>query len=416
MIESKYSKIIRLGVNSNYSSEQNKRIQLLNTYALIWMHFTILFPLSDYLTKDVNSVVINSTIAQLTTFTSLIIVIVLNRYAFFKAARFLWIFTAFLNFFCFSIYILPGMYMEYYYLLIPGIALSLYTKNTIPWVIVFLCFVLFLTPYFFIVVYPVDYVERMEVPAILGVFLSLFFLVNYFKKNNIENEKKLAVAYQKLEETKKSELAHLQLKSLKAQMNPHFMFNAMNSIQSLVLKGDKNEAYNYLTKFSLMIRENLNMSEKSFVFFEEELSLLKKYLELEKLRFKDDFEYQLFEVENMETVKIPAMIIQPFIENSIKHGLLHKINGVKKLEVFFKLEEEVLVCVIVDNGVGVVASEIINEQNDDKQASFSTKAIEERLVFLTDFYKTDIGFKYLPTDIGTKVEVKIPYVKDNYSY
>lgn len=412
MFKKIYNTIINQGVCKNNSTTINKRIQLLNTYSFIWIHFTILFPVSDYLIKEeLDNDIICANIGQMITMLCLIIVIVLNKYNLFKIARSLWIVTAFLNFFSFSIFILPGAYMEYYYVLIPGIALSLYTKNTVPWITLFVSFLLYLTPYFFIVVYPLDYTNRMEIPAMLGVFLSMFFLVNYFKKNNLANEKKLSEAYKKLEETKKSELAHLQLKSLKAQMNPHFMFNAMNSIQNLVLKGDKNEAYNYLTKFSLMIRENLNMSEKSFVSFKEELSLLKKYLELEKLRFKEDFKYNIIVDNQMNKVKIPAMIIQPFIENSIKHGLLHKVNGVKKLEISFKLED-VLVCIIEDNGVGIEKSTKINEENNGKQTSFSTRAIEERLVFLKDFYKTDIGFTYMPTKIGTKVEVKIPYVNN----
>lgn len=412
MIKSIYDKIIKQGFSSSYTSKKNKRIELLNTYALIWMHFTILFPVSDLLTREVTRQVVISAIAQLITLLSMIMVIVFNKFSFFKVARFLWIFTAFLNFFSFSIFILPGKYMEYYYVLIPGIALSLYTKNKIPWLTLIIGFILFLTPYYFMVVYPEDYIARLEVPAMLGVFLSLFFLVNYFKKLNLANEEKLSKAYENLAASKKSEVAHLQLKSLKAQMNPHFMFNAMNSIQNLVLKGDKNEAYNYLTKFSSMIRENLNMSEKSFVSFDEELSLLNKYLELEKLRFKNDFEYFIEGVNDGYDIKIPAMIIQPFVENAIKHGLLHKMDGLKKIQIKFSQKNKILICIITDNGIGLKAAKKINEQNSLKQNSFSTNAIHQRLAFLKDYYKTDIGFTYLPSPIGVKVEIRIPYAFD----
>ncbi|MGY5351466.1 sensor histidine kinase [Wenyingzhuangia sp. IMCC45533] len=405
-----YNLIINQGVKSTYSTTQNKRIALVNTYALIWMHFTLLFPLADFLSREIDAVVIISTVAQALTFLSMILVVVLNRYSFNQSAIFLWIFTAFLNFFSFSIYILPGTYMEYYYIIIPGIALSLYKKNIIPWFTLIVAFVLYLAPYYIIVVYPQDYIDRVEVPAMLGVFLSLFFLVNYFKKTNLANEYKLELAYDKLEETKKSELAHLQLKSLKAQMNPHFMFNAMNSIQSLVLKGDKHEAYQYLSKFSDMIRENLNMSEKSFVSFDEECSLLKKYLELEKLRFKENFIYHIVGDDYIEDIKIPSMIIQPFVENAIKHGLLHKKEGIKKLHINFT-KSDVLECEITDNGVGCEQSLEINRKNESVHTSFSTKAIKDRLEILKEYYKTDIGFSYLPAKTGTIVKVKIPYLK-----
>ena len=219
------------------------------------------------------------------------------------------------------------------------------------------------------------------------------------------------MAYLELEERKKSELAHLQLKSLKAQMNPHFMFNAMNSIQSLVLKGDKHEAYNYLTKFASLIRENLNMSEKSFIEFDEELSLLKKYLELEKLRFREDFEYIIIGENSIEDIKIPSMIIQPFIENALKHGLLHKTEGIKKVKIEFSLNT-VFKCIITDNGVGIKVSEEINKKNHNKEVSFSTKAIKERLALLKTYYNSDIGFEYENITEGTKVVLKIPYSKE----
>ncbi|NIJ44775.1 sensor histidine kinase YesM [Wenyingzhuangia heitensis] len=402
-------KIIKQGICESYSDTHNKKIELLNTYALIWVYFVLVFPIADFI---FGIFVLKTTLAHICTFLALGVVVVLNRFHQFIIARFFWLLTAFVNFTAFSLYILPGTYMEYYFIILSGISLSLYDKKTVPIICTGFSFIGFLTPYFFIKVYPKEYADRIEVPAVFGLFLAVYFLVSYFKKLNLANEKKLSLAYESLTESKKSEVAHLQLKSLKAQMNPHFMFNAMNSIQNLVLKGDRNEAYNYLTKFSLMIRENLNMSEKSFVLFKEELSLLKKYLELEKLRFKDSFKYKIIGANTIESIKIPAMIIQPFIENSIKHGLLHKVDGVKKLEVVFKLEKEVLVCVITDNGVGVKASKKINEENESKQDSFSTRAIQQRLIFLTDFYKTDIGFTYLPTSVGTKVEVKIPYVTE----
>ncbi|NIJ44777.1 sensor histidine kinase YesM [Wenyingzhuangia heitensis] len=251
-------------------------------------------------------------------------------------------------------------------------------------------------------------VVLLKDPVVTSLFIAGFYLFYYFKKLNQKSEEQLEIAYQKLEKTQKGELAHLQLKSLKAQMNPHFMFNAMNSIQSMVLKGDKHNAYQYLSKFSEMVRDNLNMSEKSFVSFDEENSLLKKYLELEKLRFRNDFSYKITGGNLVDDLKIPSMIIQPFVENAIKHGLLHKVNGQKQLHIEFK-QKEVFECIITDNGVGVQKCKEINIQNKIEHTSFSTNAIKERLALLKDYYKTDIGFEYIAVAKGTQVVVKIPY-------
>lgn len=250
------------------------------------------------------------------------------------------------------------------------------------------------------------------IATLVSISMLFLFFVFYFER--IKIKRKAEFLSLKLKEThKRMELEkqynNSELKSLKAQMNPHFMFNAMNSIQSLILKGNKVEAYNYLTKFASLIRENLNMSEKSFVFFEEELSLLKKYLELEKLRFRENFQYQLNGIKTFENVKIPSMIIQPFVENSIKHGLLHKESGLKIVTIDFFQEEEILKCIITDNGVGLKASKEINAKNQNKQISFSTEAIKKRLSLLRKFYKLDIGFKYVQIEKGTKVVLKIPY-------
>ncbi|WP_095070722.1 LytS family sensor histidine kinase [Tenacibaculum jejuense] len=152
--------------------------------------------------------------------------------------------------------------------------------------------------------------------------------------------------------------------------------------------------------------------KKSFVSFHEELLLLEKYLELEELRFRGNFEYKIIIENEKEAIKIPSMIIQPFVENAIKHGLLHKKNGVKKLTLHF-LIKEVLECVIIDNGIGIMASRKINEQNKVAKVSLSTNLIQDRLLLLKDYYKTDIGFHYEKVNEGTKVKIKIPYIIDH---
>lgn len=240
-------------------------------------------------------------------------------------------------------------------------------------------------------------------------FVFLIFLLGvliiWYRFNQRLKTQEVALEKERLQK----ELVSTKLETLRSQMNPHFTFNALNSIQNLILKNDKKEAYNYLTKFSNLIRDNLHLSTKSFVVFEKELSLINRYLELEKLRFKDNFLYDIIVSEDVEDIKIPTMIIQPYVENAIKHGLLHKKDGVRKLEIEFYLEERVLVSKITDNGIGMKKSKEIQKANGVKRKSFSTKSIQERLSFLRDYYETDIGVEYPNVEEGTTVIVKIPY-------
>lgn len=206
------------------------------------------------------------------------------------------------------------------------------------------------------------------------------------------------------------QLIYSSITSLKAQMNPHFLFNAINTIQSFILKSNKEKAYTYLTKLSFLIRENLNMSEKAFVGLNEEIELISTYLELEKIRFKNEFKYDLIVHDNTfpSDIKIPSMVIQPFIENAIKHGLMHK-EGDKYLKIEFK-QTSYLECIITDNGVGRKAAKIINANNVfHGHESFSTNAIKKRFDLLKEFYNLKLGFWY--DDLkphGTIVKINIP--------
>lgn len=240
------------------------------------------------------------------------------------------------------------------------------------------------------------------------IFLSGVIIIWYRFNQRIKTIRETQKAALEKERLQR-ELVSTKLETLRSQMNPHFTFNALNSIQNLILKNDKKEAYNYLTKFSTLIRENLHLSTKTFVVFEKELSLIKRYLDLESLRFKETLKYNIHVGENVEEVKIPTMIIQPYVENAIKHGLLHKKEGIRKLEIEFYLEEKVLVSKISDNGIGIEKAEQIQKRNQVKKKSFSTESIRERLSFLRDYYNTDIGVEYPEVESGTTVIIKIPY-------
>jgi len=212
-----------------------------------------------------------------------------------------------------------------------------------------------------------------------------------------------------------SELNASKLIAIQSQMNPHFIFNAINSIQDLILQGDVDNSYSYIIKFSKLVRQTLNFSDKEFIDIEEEIELLSIYLELEKLRFKDDFEYQI-NVNNAEDIQVPPMLIQPFVENAIKHGLLHK-EGLKKLEITFNLNET-LHCNVLDNGVGRKKAQEIKQRQQKNYQSFSVNATKKRFEIMNNHYQNDFSVTY--TDLmnngkpaGTEVYISMPF-KQNY--
>lgn len=201
-----------------------------------------------------------------------------------------------------------------------------------------------------------------------------------------------------------------ELKAIRSQMNPHFIFNSLNSIQDLVLKGNIENSYSYITLFSNLVRQTLTYSENEFIEFEQEVKLLELYLSLEKLRFKRDFTYEIV-VNNVEDIMIPPFLVQPFIENSLVHGLLHR-EGEKKLKIVFELAED-LICTIQDNGVGREKSRAIKQRQGAGYDSFSGKAIQRRFEILGNVLNGKFGYTYHdlyekgePT--GTKIVLVIP--------
>ncbi len=150
------------------------------------------------------------------------------------------------------------------------------------------------------------------------------------------------------------DLTSSQLTALRAQMNPHFIFNALNSIQQYILKGNVDEANKYLSKFSKLQREILNNSDQQFISMEKEIELLELYLQLEQLRFNGTFHYSI-KIDgdiDAEEIRIPPMLIQPFVENAIWHGLMPK-QGERFVHIAFDIsDDDILCCSITDNGIG----------------------------------------------------------------
>lgn len=209
-----------------------------------------------------------------------------------------------------------------------------------------------------------------------------------------------------------NQLSLTQLTALKSQMNPHFIFNSLNSIQDLILQQDRENAYNYISKFALLVRKILHQSDKDFIEIEDEIKTLTVYLELEELRFKKDFSFTI-DTNNINDIEIPPMLIQPFVENALKHGLLHK-KGNKFLSVIFELDNEILTCEITDNGIGRQKSNEIKQRQKKTHNSFSVKSIHTRFDILKDLYGHDLGVDFEDLSVnnepsGTKVLLKIPF-------
>lgn len=184
------------------------------------------------------------------------------------------------------------------------------------------------------------------------------------------------------------------LQSLRREMNPHFIFNSLNSVNQFIANSNEREANKYLTSYSNLMRNIMENSNKDYVTLNVELDQLKKYLELEKLRFSDKFDYQ-FEIDpqlNVDTVMVPNMILQPNLENAIWHGLRYK-ESTGLLKVKFQQVGNKTVVTIDDNGIGLTESKKIKTKNQKLHESLGLKNVQERIRLLNDIYKSDIRFE-----------------------
>ncbi|MFN3850933.1 MAG: tetratricopeptide repeat protein [Spirosomataceae bacterium] len=257
--------------------------------------------------------------------------------------------------------------------------------------------------------------------SILGGILALAAIA-YFSFTRFRAKKENEILQTQLEEAQRrieieQKATESELKALKSQMNPHFMFNALNSIQEQFMYGDKLKANEQMGNFTYLTRQILSVSGKKKINLSTEIEILNKYLELEKMRFSEDFSYDINLSDSIDEDyhQIPPMLIQPFVENSIKHGLLHK-TGNKKLSIAFDLDEteENLICIVEDNGIGREKSAEIKSKRVQQHESFSTSATEERLRLLSNglLDKNYITYEDLQDQnnqaAGTRVTITIP--------
>lgn len=255
--------------------------------------------------------------------------------------------------------------------------------------------------------------------SIIAALILLSSLIYY---SRLKAKKQAEIITLELKETQKrlaleKQYKDSELKALKAQMNPHFIFNALNSIQDYIVLNQKNLASDYLGKFADLIRNYLHFSDTGFISIPEEVHNLKLYLELEKLRFEDALDYHVTvdDNANSEAIKIPTMLIQPYVENALKHGLLHKKDNRKLSISISKPTEKIIQCIVEDNGIGREKSKAINQKRKHQHKSFALKATTERLDLLNYGKERKIGVEILDLKqgvdaTGTKVILNIPIV------
>ena len=244
--------------------------------------------------------------------------------------------------------------------------------------------------------------QSLIIYSLIGGLL-LLLIAGYFMFKNIKQQK----------------LSNnlLALKSLRSQMNPHFIFNALNSVNSFIASNDERTTNKYLSDFSLLMRAVLENSEEDFIPLQREIELLELYTKLEHFRFKDKFDYSIKVDENVniEEFQIPPMLLQPYIENAVWHGLRYKKEkGQLDITISQIVKDEITIA-IIDDGIGREKSKNLKTENQQKQNSTGMGNIKKRVAILNEMYKdkVDVFIDDFQDDEdkGTKVVVTLKKIR-----
>ncbi len=241
---------------------------------------------------------------------------------------------------------------------------------------------------------------------IVSLYSFIRWRINKVEKRALENAK---LYHQTIE---------MEMKFLSSQMNPHFTFNAMNSIQYYLIDNEPEKAQKYLVKYSKLIRKVLENNMKKFVPLNEEIEMLELYMDIESLRFAIKFDYKISLLNELKemNILIPPMIIQPFVENAIWHGISFQKEVKGKIEITFEIIDNKLICSIQDNGIGIKKSNELKSKNTNKE-SLGMLITNKRLQQL----HSELQIKIEPEIIdlfddngeacGTKVIIHLPYIE-----
>lgn len=249
-----------------------------------------------------------------------------------------------------------------------------------------------------------------------GLF-QLIYLFYRYRMKQIKDKEELRIQYNK-------ELAEVEMKALRAQINPHFLFNSLNSINNYILKNDTKKASRYLVKFSQLVRNILNNSSNSYITLQEELQTIELYMLIEGMRFNDQFSYNIENVHAINTanVIIPSLLLQPYAENAIWHGLLHK-DGEKLITIRIEgnPEDDFIVVNIIDNGVGRKMAVEMEDQPKHRK-SYGMQLGENRLKLMSQQQDKKATVEVIDLydnngqALGTKIKIIIPHSNQKINY
>ncbi|MDP3929837.1 MAG: histidine kinase [Bacteroidota bacterium] len=239
---------------------------------------------------------------------------------------------------------------------------------------------------------------------------AIIALIIYFRTQR-------ALAEEKEKGIQSNMIALLELKALRAQMNPHFIFNSLNSIQYFVMNNEGKEAAKYLSKFAKLIRMILDISEQTFVSIHSKIEFLKLYVDLEALRLNNTFTSEFWVDPNLDqSILIPTLLIQPHVENAIWHGLQSKQGNKKLLVQFINFNEETVQVIVSDNGIGRQAAMDIKKQKISLHQSKGSKISEDRIHSLNKLFGTNPKIEIIDLydennlACGTKVIINVPII------
>lgn len=246
-----------------------------------------------------------------------------------------------------------------------------------------------------------ELVTRVALFSLLPFLLAFAFIFFIFYRQNRESQ------------LRKTQL-DLELRALRAQMNPHFMFNCLNSIYHTIQKGQNKEAGEYLMTFSYLMRRVLENSFDQWISLDEDVKMLSAYMDLEQLRITRPFTYTITIDQSLdqENTAVPMLLVQPFIENSIWHGFSNKDGG--QININIQVRGKHLVYELVDNGVEGIQGDELHQENIGKRKSLGTALVKEQLATISEleheksYFTSDNILFSDGTYGGKKVQVFLP--------
>jgi sensor histidine kinase YesM len=248
-------------------------------------------------------------------------------------------------------------------------------------------------------------------------FASVLLGTVYLVKRNSRSKEKARMMH-------REQLQQLEMRALRSQMNPHFIFNTLNAIQKYILENDTDLSYRYLAKFAKLIRNFLENSRQTSIALQQELDLLQSYMEMEALRFRNKFSYEIVldPMMDLSTIHIPSMLIQPYVENAIWHGIQHKTGtGLVKISIHH-VDPGILKCSIEDNGVGRKMAEEIEVHSGVRHQPVGMTITQQRLELINQRLKDTVSVNFIDLkdaltgkECGTIVELMVTYsTKQSY--